>query len=193
MKAQSEQSGQPRALLSTPYGKVQAFVIDSRRVYVVTRFRKPRLAVGDDRVSVDFYLVWGDRGWCLDTFASCFEGRDGRPVKADVRAKIVRAVASEVVVWLARLPRSAVVSAELYAFKHNKRATLKSEIPDLIDTFKSNAEILELAADTRCLAGANPALYERMHELARKMRALIEPVKEFGREVRATRFKTLAA
>src|SRR5271156_5811246 len=105
MKAQSEESGQPRAHLSTPYGKVQAFVMDSRRVYVVTGVRKPRLVVGDDRVSVDFYLVWGDRGWGLDTFASCFEGREG-PVKADVRAKIVRAVASEVVVWLARLPRS---------------------------------------------------------------------------------------
>jgi hypothetical protein len=137
---------------------------------------------------VDFHLVRDDHGsWYLDKFYFSFEGARGE-VRADVRAKIVRAISSAAVAWLATLPRSAVVEAELHGFRHNKRATLAQEIPDLIDTLKSNAQILELAADGRCLARANPAVYEQMRELARKMRALVEPVKEFGREVRATRF-----
>jgi hypothetical protein len=187
MKAKGE-AGYPEASLSTPYGRVLAFVIDRARVYVMTGWRKPRLRVGDDSVQVDFYLVRvADRGWRLDSYGSSFEGRRGG-VKAQVRAKIVYAVTSEVDTWLASVRQSAIVSAERLGFQHNKRTTLRSEIPDLIHTFESNAEILELSADNRCLAGANPAVYERMRELARRMRALVEPVKEFGREVRATRF-----
>ncbi|MGC2303524.1 hypothetical protein [Candidatus Binatus sp.] len=193
MKAESGLS-YPEASLSTPYGKVLAFVLDRTRVYVMTGWRKPRLRVGDDSVYVDFYLVRGrkrgDRGWRLDTYASSLDGRRG-PVAAGVREKITRAVASEVETWVASVPQSAIVSAERLGFQHNKRTTLRSEIPDLIFAFRNNAEILDLSADNRCLAGADPAVYERMRELARKMRALIEPVKEFGREVRATRFRPL--
>ena len=190
MKAKGE-SGYPEASLSTRYGKVLAFVMDRTRIYVMTGWRKPRLRVGDDSVRVNFYLVRGaDRGWSLDTYASSFEGRRNE-VQALVRAKIVRAVASEVETWLESIPQSAFVSAERLGFHHNKRTTLKNEIPDLIYLFENNAEIFELSADNRCLAGANPAVYERMRELARRMRALVEPVKEFGREVRATRFRPL--
>jgi hypothetical protein len=180
----------PQARLGTPYGKVWAFVIDSTRVYLMTGFRRPRLAVGRERVYVDFYLVRSDRDWRLDSYASFFDGRRGK-VRADVREKIVSAITPEVTKWLTSLPREAIVSAEFSGFKHNKRATLTSEIPDLIDTFESNAQILEMAADKRCLAGANPAVYERMRDLAQRMRALVEPVKEFGRQVRATRFRPL--
>lgn len=218
MKAKGE-LGYPEASLSTPYGTVLAFVMDRTRVYVMTGWRRPRLRVGDDSVRVNFYLVrgrplrpttgltrfteegrseytfntrqmCGDRGWRLDSYASFFEGRRGE-VKALVRAKIVRAVASEVETWLESIPQSAFVSAERLGFHHNKRTTLKNEIPDLIYLFENNAEIFELSADNRCLAGANPAVYERMRELARRMRALVEPVKEFGREVGATRFRPL--
>jgi hypothetical protein len=137
---------------------------------------------------VDFHLTREDHGyWRLDKFYFSFQGARGE-VSAAVRSKIVRAVSSAASAWLAKLPRSTVVEAELHGFRHNKRATLSYEIPNLIDTLKSNAQILELSADNRCLAGANPAIYEQMRELARKMRALVEPVKEFGREVRATRF-----
>lgn len=180
----------PQALLATPYGKVWVFVMDRTRVYVMTGFRRPRLVVGRETIHVDFYLVRSDRDWRLDAYASFFDGRHG-PVRAAVRAKIVRAVVSAVVEWLASLPHESIVSAEFIGFQHNKRTTLRSEIPDLIYAFENNAEILELSADNRCLAGANPAVYERMRELARKMRALVEPVKEFGREVRATRFRPL--
>ena len=189
MKAKGE-LGYPEASLSTPYGKVLAFVIDRTRVYVMTGWRKPRLRVGDDSVYVDFYLVWRDRGWRLDSYGSSFEGRRGR-VTAQVRTKIVRAVMLEVATWLASVPQSAIVSAERLGFRHNKRMTLTNEIPDLIDAFENNAEILELSADNRCLAGADPAVYERMRDLVQRMRALIEPVKEFGREVRATRFRPI--
>ncbi len=190
MKAKDE-LGYPEASLSTPYGKVLAFVIDRTRVYVMTGWRKPRLRVGDDSVYVDFYLVRAaDRGWRLDAYASFFDGRRG-PVAAGIREKIARAIASEVETWVASVPQSAIVSAELLGFQHNKRTTLRSEIPDLIHAFENNAEILELSADNRCLAGADPAVYERMRELARGMRALVEPMKEFGREVRATRFRPL--
>ena len=139
---------------------------------------------------VDFYLVRADRGWRLDAYASFFDGRHG-PVGAGIREKIATAVALEVEAWVASVPQSAIVKAERLGFRHNKRTTLKSEIPDLIYAFENNAEILELSADNRCLAGANPAVYERMRELARKMRALVAPMKEFGREVRATRFRPL--
>jgi hypothetical protein len=187
MKAESG-LGHPQASLSTRYGKIQASVMDSGRLYVMTGWRKPRLRICDDRVQVNFHLEREDDGsWHLDTFHYCFEGRHGE-VKADVRSKIVRAVTSAAIAWLASLPRNTVIAAERFGFRHNKRVTLDHEIPDLIYAFESNAEILELSADNRCLAGANPAVYERMRELARRMRALVEPVKEFGREVRATRF-----
>jgi hypothetical protein len=192
MEAQNR-LGHPQASLSTPYGRIQAVVMDSGRLYVMTGWRKPRLQVGGELVRVDFHLVREDHGyWHLDKFYFSFEGARGE-VRAAVRSKIVRAVSSAAIAWLASLPRSAVVEAELYGFRHNKRATLTQEIPDLIDTLKSNAQILELAADGRCFARANPAVYERMRELARKMRALIGPVKEFGREVRATRFSPAKA
>lgn len=192
MKAESG-LGHPLASLSTSYGKIQAAVMDSGRVYVTTGWQKPRLRVGDDRIKVDFYLMRGDDGgWHLDSYGSSFEGARGQ-VKAEIRSKIVRAATTVAIEWLASLPRSAVVAAERFGFRHNKRATLKSEIPDLIYAFENNAEILELSADNHCLSGANPAVYERMRELARKMRALIEPVKEFGREVRATRFSPAKA
>jgi hypothetical protein len=183
----------PQASLGTPYGKVLAFVMDSTRVYVMTGFRRPRLQVAGDRVKVDFYLVRDGAGeWHLDTYSFSFEGHRGQ-VKADVRSKIVRAVTSAAISWAASLPSSAIVSAERFGFRRNKRVTLTNEIPDLIHTFESNAEILEISADSHCLAGANPAVYQRMRELARKMRALIEPVKEYGREVRATRFSPAKA
>jgi hypothetical protein len=167
--------------------------MDSGRLYVMTGWRRSRLQVGDELVRVDFHLVRDDHGsWYLDKFYFSFEGVRGE-VKAAVRSKIVRAVSSAAVAWLASLPRSAVVEAELYGFRHNKRATLAQEIPDLIDTLKSNAQILELSADSRCFAAAHPALYERMRELARKMRALVEPVQEFGHELRATRFSPAKA
>src|SRR5579862_9274808 len=172
MKVRGEH-GYPEASLSTPYGKVLAFVIDRQRIYVMTGWRKPRLRIGDDSVHVDFYLVRAaDRGWRLDAYASFFDGRRG-PVSAGIREKIVRAVASEVETWVSSVPQSAIVNAERLGFRHNKRTTLKSEIPDLIYAFENNAEILELSADNRCLAGANPAVYERMRDLARKMRALV--------------------
>jgi hypothetical protein len=187
MKAERD-LGHLQASLSTPYGKIQAIVMDSRRVGVMTGWRKPRLQVGGDRVRVNFDLVHDAGGaWRLDTYYFSFEGGRGQ-VKADVRSKIVRAVTSAAISWEASLPRSAVVSAERDLFRHNKRATFRHDIPDLIFTFRNNAEILELGADSYCLAGANPAVYERMRELARKMRALIEPVKEYGREVRAVQF-----
>jgi hypothetical protein len=187
MKVKSE-SGHPQASLSTPYGKIQACVFDSGHLYVMTGWRRSRLQVEGELVRVNFHLMREDHGyWHLDKFYFSFEGARGE-VSAAVRSKIVRAVTASASAWLRSLPRSAIVEAELYGFRHNKRATLTQEIPDLIETLKSNAQILELSADNRCLAGANPAIYQRMREIAQKMRALVEPVKEFGREVRATRF-----
>jgi hypothetical protein len=45
MKAESG-LGHPRASLSTPYGKIQATVMDSGRLYVMTGWRRSRLQVG---------------------------------------------------------------------------------------------------------------------------------------------------
>src|ERR1019366_1232402 len=147
MKAESG-LGHPRASLSTSYGKIQAAVMDGGRVYVTRGWKKPRLRVGDDRIKVDFYLMRGDDGgWHLDSYGSSFEGAGGQ-VKADIRSKIVRAATTAAIEWLASLPRSAVVAAERFGFRHNKRATLRSEIPDLIYAFENNAEILELSADS---------------------------------------------
>src|ERR1700722_2843719 len=143
MKAKGE-LGYPEASLSTPYGKVLAFVIDRTRVYVMKGWRKPRLRVGDDIVHVGFYLVWRDRGWRLDAYASFFDGCHG-PVGAGVRGKIGTAVASKVEAWVESVPQSAIVKAERLGFRHNKRTTLRSEIPDLIYAFENNAEILELS------------------------------------------------
>jgi hypothetical protein len=46
MKAQGGSSGHPKASLSTPYGKIQAVVMDSGRLYVMTGWRRSRLQVG---------------------------------------------------------------------------------------------------------------------------------------------------
>ena len=190
MKAKGE-AGYPEASLSTPYGKVLAFVINRTRVYVMTGWRKPRLRVGDDSVQVDFYLVRAaDRGWRLDSYGSSFKGTSRRG-QGPGSGKDCECRDPGVDAWLASVPQSAFVTAERLGFRHNKRTTLRSEIPDLIYLFENNAEIFELSADNRCLAGANPAVYERMRDLAQRLRALVEPVKEFGREVRATRFRPL--
>ena len=113
MKAGKGRAGYPEASLSTPYGKVLAFVIDRTRVYVMTGWRKPRLRVGvitSRWISISFALpIAAGASMLTLPFSTVAAVRSG-----GIREKIVRAVASEVETWIASLPQSAIVAAEAW-------------------------------------------------------------------------------
>jgi hypothetical protein len=182
----------PSADLITRFGKVHVEVVDSIRCYVRTGHRKRGLLVGDERFYVDFYLIWDNaQGWHLDPFSYTFDGRD-KVARADVRARIVCAVINEVVPWLASIPHKEIVRAEFLLFRHNKRCTLRSELPDLVGTLEYEPGLMELWAESRGLAGANEMVYGRIRQIAKTLRATIDQVDQLRRQVRATPFRPIA-